>query len=358
MILGFVLATFLTGAQIEVIAKVGDQPLGGQLLRLVQVVQGEADGLKEVRTNPAGKARFDFQAKKASEDSAYVVITFVDGEVYSTSVFSSASPPKTPLLLQTFKSSNEIAALRISSVAYAFKQSDEGKLQVEESFTVENPTQNTISPEDPKVSTFKLDLPAQVFNFSYGAGFSEDTTKVEGNQIAVSTRLRPGSHYFSMTYEIDKARHSYSFKKNYSLPVDRVEAFLNHPSLGLPGFIAEKEQKFYQGGWGRLFYQPLEGQKTFSLKLTGLPLNIPWSWWMPFVILTLLGLGALGLKRIPSQETNSIPEDKKDLLAAVKSLRKLRGKNLISPKEYENKKLMLLELLVPHYEQTHDRQTP
>lgn len=355
MILSLIFATLIPAVPIDVIAKVGDKPLAGQLLRLVEVVQGKADGVKEERTNAQGKARFDFTIKKGSEESAYVVVTFVDGEAYTTGVFNSARLPKVPLVLQTFENSNEVSKLSISSVSYAFKLNEANQLEVEESFTVENPTQKTISSSDPKVAILKLDLPAQVFNFRYGDGFSEDTTQVEGNQIVVSTNFRPGSHYFSMNYEIDKARLSYSFKKNYSLPVQRVEAFLNHESLGLPGFNEEADRKFYQETWGRLFFKDLKGEKSFSLKLTGLPLNVPWSWWMPFVLLICLGIGVLALNRIRNQESSETPQNKRDLLMALKSLKQVRAKNLISTKEYENKKLMLLELLVPHYEQTHDR---
>ena len=357
MMLGFIFATFLTSAPIDVIAKVGKKPLAGQLLRLVEVVQGKADGIREERTNAQGKARFEFVTRKGSTENAYVIVTFVDGEAYTTAVFNVARLPKAPLLLQAYEKSHDVSALSISSVSYAFKLSEAGQLEIEEGFTVENPTDKTISTEDPKAEILKLDLPAQVFNFRYGEGFSEDTTHVDGNQIVVSTTFRPGSHYFSMNYEIDKARYSYSFKKSFSFPIQRVEAFLNDDALELPDFNTEEVKKFYQESWGRLLYKDINGAKSFSLKLTGLPLNIPWSWWMPFILLIGLGLGLMSLNRIRSQENAGIPQNKRDLLLALRSLRQVRGKNLISPKEYENKKLMLLELLVPHYEQKHDRPT-
>jgi hypothetical protein len=346
-------------APVEFEVRIGKDLKPNHLVRLISVVNGEAQNLKEARTNSKGRVRFDLP-KNAGD--AFVGLIFVGDEPYYSAVLNPTSPPRSLVLIQGFEASNDKSKLSMIDLSFAFLLREDEQLEIEESFVVRNAGQTAVQSSGPKDEIFRLTLPSQVFNFRYGQGFDQQNTRVEGNDLIFTGQLPPGDHFFSMNYEIDESRFSYEMKKAYSLPISRVDAFLNQERLRLPGFTKSADKKFYAGRWGQTWTKELpKPQKEFSVKVGGLPARIPWTWWLPYVCLFFFLSILLVVKKLrPSIESSKTfaDQEKAALLDRLIRLRRQKEKALISSKEYENKRLSLLEQLVPHYSQENDSPRP
>ncbi len=349
------LGLLIFAAELEVNAKIGNQALKGQKLRLVELSQGDAEPVLDVTSSDQGKARFKFNPKN---DRAYVVFTLYEGEPYSTEIVPGSKLPQKALVLQVYERTESLEDLSIENVSFAIR-SVEGRLEIEESFNVLNSGSKTVaSTPGPKAEVLRLRLPKKIFNLRYGQGFDEEHTRVEGNDLIITKSVRPGSHYFSLNYEIDQPRISVEFDRSFSRPVNSVEVFLNEEALKLSGleFVTTGE-KFYSAEMGRVFTAQLKPPATeFSFKVSGLPANIPWTWWLPYVLLAVYLIALMSVKSLKAPQSSLIEQKKRDLLMELKQIQILREKNLMDTREYEHKKLLILEQLVPHYSQDHDRQ--
>jgi hypothetical protein len=284
---------------------------------------------------------------------AIVGLVLIDEEAFYSAALNPSSPlPSTPVLIQAYRSTNDKSALSLADLSFAFLLREDDRLEVEESFVIRNGGQQSVRSAGPKDEIYRISLPRQVFNFRYGQGFNQETTRIEGNDLIFTGSLAPGDHYFSLAYEIDQARFSFEFEKKFSLPVSRVDAFLNDPQLRLPGFSMSSNQKFYAGVWGQVWTMYLDSARhEFKIQLQGLPARIPWTWWLPYVCLALFLLIWACLGRLRTPRHSYAEQQKEVLLDRLAKLRKLKERSLISSKDYENKRLSLLEQLVPHYSQ-------
>jgi hypothetical protein len=207
---------FVVSAPVEFEVRIGKDLKPNHLVRLISVVNGEAQNLKEARTNSKGRVRFDLP-KNAGD--AFVGLIFVGDAPYYSAVLNPTSPPKSLVLIQGFEASNDKSMLSMIDLSFAFLLREDEQLEIEESFVVRNAGQTAVESTGAKDEIFRLTLPSQVFNFRYGQGFDQQNTRVEGNDLIFTGQLAPGDHFFSMNYEIDESRFSYEMKKAYSLPI-------------------------------------------------------------------------------------------------------------------------------------------
>lgn len=350
-LLSLLLYTLPLAVQLEVEVRLADKASPRQMVRLLEVGDGKADLVKEQKTSATGSVVFNFSA---NPQKSYVAATFVDELPYTTALYSGSQLPKRPILLQTYPAKDDTTGLSIKELTFAFLLNDDGRLEVEESFILHNETDFAMVSRKEPPEIMRLSVPRQVFNLRYVQGFAEDTTRVEGNDIILSEPLPPGEHYFSMSYEVDQARFSFSMDREFSVPVQSLSAFFSSKSmrLDLP-HLTTGPTKAYGSTIGYTAHRDEPLGSRFSIPLKGLPANIPWSWWLPFV--TLLGLlvySFIAAWKLPKTSMTSIEQqnqEKQRLLQELREIRILHSQALMSTAEFEAKKLGILESLMPHY---------
>lgn len=351
MLLSLFVSLILTSRTVQVEVRTPDKKIEKHEVVLIKLEQ-EPKPIGNAKTNSKGIAtiKADF-----SDNDRIAAYTEFEGLSYFSDLYPASQLPKSGLKIKVFYSKASDPAVVVSEFQMLLKR-NEAMLDVEESFVIDNPTQSTIvgekeHPEDaPEI--FRFSIPKSAFNLSYGQGFRRGEVQIDGNDIVVQSPLMPGKSYYSIYYSIDRPHHSASLERKFSLPIDRIELALNDsrmkinsPAVASNGLRLFDNQNLY------LFTSPGVRDGMFTVEVSGLPWNIPLSWWLPFALficaLILLQFGG-GLKEV-STESKADETERKKLLLELKKLERLDESKMISKSEYFERKLKILQKISHFY---------
>jgi len=332
------------------------KPLPNQPVLLVSLGGGEARRISEGRTNSSGLAKLELE--QSSTSRTFAIATYFEEVPYFGPVFSVDRIPTEPLEIEVFRSLSSSPEVRIRSWQ-TLVWSRSPNVVIEESFSVLNPTDKVISGEltGEAREVFRISIPRHAFQLAFGEGFQRDALRYEGNEVVIEAPLFPGETYFSMQYSLDKVRYSTSLDKKVSIPVDRIEVASNDSRLRYSMALAATGSRVYRDEVIHLFEKNLDpAQKSWSLSISGFPLNIPVSWFLPLVFLPLIALGFF-IDRAQGQGRHSeLSEERKlekrklleDLLVTLK----MYQQGLLDGREYQMKRLRLIQSLSELYPQS------
>lgn len=352
MIFSSFLANLMIGASLSFQVLEANKELPDQDIRLQVLEDGALQFVQSGKTNSRGEVVFNFK-ETTNNQARYIASTSFEGRQFFSKPISLLAPPQDFHRLQVYKTQASSEGLRIQNFQMSARYVDT-QLVVEESFTILNPTNflltGTKTPEGAEV--FRLPLPSHIFNWNRLYGLN-DNFRVDGKELVVATPLAPGEHYFGYAYRIVAPKLSADVTRDFYLPIDSISISTNSPKirLSLPFSLVEGPPKFYRQEW----YQTYEAQMPQSwtgpleLKIKGLPLNVPFSWWLPFIgVLVFLSLAfsaQLGIKTELRRTSQSI----EPLLQSLRDLDTLLDRKVIDRAEFRNRRLQILQKLVPLY---------
>lgn len=351
MLLSLFVSLILTSRNVSVEISSPDKKIQNQEVVLIKLEQ-EPKPIGNAKTNSKGVAKIQADFNDSDRIAAY---TEFEGLSYFSDLFPASQLPKTGLKIEVFYSKASDPAVIVSEFQMLLKR-NEAMLDIEESFVIDNPTQSTIvgqkeHPEDaPEI--FRFSIPKSAFNLSYGQGFRRGEVQIDGNDIVVQSPLMPGKSYYSIYYSIDRPHYSASLERKFSLPVGRIELALNDPRMKINSPAVESNgRRLFDNQNLYLFTSAGVDDGTFTIEVSGLPWNIPLSWWLPFALficaLVLLQFGG-ALKEV-STESKTDEADRKKLLLELKKLERLDESKMISKSEYFERKLKLLQKISHFY---------
>lgn len=286
------------------------------------------------KTNSQGRALFSITDK---EKFSVAARTIYQGVSYFTDV--NFSNVKSPLTLRVYPATISSDALKIRDLQL-FLEPVEKSLRVDQQWTVFNPTQTTI------ISGFRVTLPSNGFDLQLQQGFSQDRTSFEGNDLVVTTPLLPGESRFGLIYSIEGKRTRATFAPQFSLPVE-------HLSLGINQDLSLKNKNFSAAGrrilndeWVSLYERAVEPGEALTIEVSGLPLGLRFSQWLPWIVVILL---CLLLWRLPRPQLATTLPDESKILDELIYLERARREKILSESEYQLRRLPLLERLMNAY---------
>ncbi|TVQ77672.1 MAG: hypothetical protein EA369_08795 [Bradymonadales bacterium] len=331
---------------LEVLVERGDQPLADQTVQLFGIQAGQSRKLMEGTTDRSGVLRFNLA--DAELDGLAAVVEY-EGVTYFSELKIPAAAFSGGLRVKVFPHRAGVEGLRILRNSFSFEWRG-SELFVLESFEIENSSSYTLTGkgEEPQRHILRFRLPRSAFNRRLAQGFSAGSVGSDGPETLLLQALAPGRHYFSIQYQIDRPRLSTLLGSRYSLPVDRLEVLLPEEmnwSLSELDFVSEG-RKFFGGQWQEIFRVD-SPEPGYRFRLSGLPLLMPWTWWLPLVSLGLLFIFSF-LFTGPGVSNTLGPKD--ELLKQLDRLEKLRERALIGLVEYQERRLKLFQRLIPIYE--------
>ncbi|MBN8555672.1 MAG: hypothetical protein J0L93_09525 [Deltaproteobacteria bacterium] len=335
----------LVSASFSVEVRLNQKPVAGQKIEFIGFKEGEPKANKEILTNAQGIAKFEFDPK---EEMNLVARTFYENISYFSPVFISSRIPKTPALIEVFKTATSNPEISITDLRY-FISATEAGLKIDQEIVIENPSHFTIV-GDPSHhdEVFRFTLPPGAFDLRFNFGFDEKETKFEGNDIIISRPLLPGTSRFNFSFAIEKPGRSFDLQQTFSLPVEKISFGTDRPELKILGLnLSESTNKVVSEKPIRAFDAKIEKTKEIQFKITGLPLHIEMGKVIPLAGFFLLFILGLSLSRDLS--TNTGADEKKRLLQDLQILLKLKSERLISENEFQRKRIQILEKLAAYY---------
>lgn len=343
--LGLSFLLSLSSLQVEVNARLGNEALSNHPVQIVGIRNAQSTTLGEQPTNSRGVVRF---SNLSSEVEGLAAVVEYEGIAYFSDFVRPSDNQQLKLQVQVFPRREGVEGLRITRNSYSFDWRPDGLL-VQESFEIENSSPYTLIGEGPEgqKTVLRFRLPQRSFNRSLGEGFQQGAVAVDGTDSLLQQAIPPGKHYFSLQYQIDRPRLSVDFSREFSLPVDEVEVLLpQSKNWSLSGLDFQPElTKYFQSDWVQVHRSSL-GRSSFDFELRGLPLMMPWTWWLPLLSFFVLLLGLFWKGREASVDSRQ----QESLLRELLKIRRLREKGLLSQTEFLERKLSVYERLIPLYE--------
>jgi hypothetical protein len=344
-------AVFVSGT-FEAEIRVDQKTLPHQKVELYGFKDGEERIRKEASTDVRGHVRFEVESK---EEIAVALRTVFENVAYYSSVFSTAFLPKTPLVLNVYRTAPSHKDVAISDLRFFVGTLSEG-IKVDEEIVIENSSPFTIvgdiatAKEDSGPEVFRFSLPSGAFDLRFNSGFDEKETRFEGNDIIVTRPLLPGTSRFNFSYAIETKGTSLPIHQTFSLPIDNLSFGTDARTLKITGLnLASIGEKVVSDKTTYLYETKISHQKELNFEIQGLPLHLKLVQILPFVgFLVLLLIGFFLLKSSKSTTAPSSTE-KNDLLQELSFLLKLKSEKLISEMEFQRRRLQLIENLAPFY---------
>jgi hypothetical protein len=309
----------------------------------VVLINSKGEGIDRAITDNKGVVRFNIDQEA---NPVVFAATAFQEVAYISKGISTKTSGSGPHSFVVFPSTVSKNALKISELSIFFEILGK-ELIVHQNFWIENTSQNSVraSPED---GVFQFTVPSRAFDFRYGDGFQRGEVENRGNTVVVKSALYPGFTYFSFRYSVDSPRWSLSLPQRFSLPVERLSLLSNRPQIRFQEpQLSEAFEKFYAGDRRRVFVGS-PGTSDFDVRLSRLPLNIPWTWWFPLALSSLMLLLALLPHQRESSATTSRALD--DLLEEWIYLQRLHETNHIDERDYRLRKVDLVEQLLPYFD--------
>ena len=345
MLLAALTFHLLIGASFSVEVQLNHKPVANQKIEFIGFNEGEPKAHKEILTNAQGIATFEFDSK---EEMNLVARTFYENISYFSPVFASNHPPKTPALIEVFKTSPSHASVSITDLRYFLNASDAG-LKIDQEIVVENPSSFTIVGDKAhQDEVFRFSLPPGAFDLRFNFGFDEKETKFEGNDIILSRPLLPGTTRFNLSFSIEKPGRSFTMQQTFSLPVEKLSFGTDRAELQILELpLSEMTNKVISEKPIRAFDAKIEKTKTIEFKITGLPFHLETEKIIPLVGFLVFLIFGVSLSK--NSSSHILTEEKKGLLEDLRVLLRLKSEKLISENEFQKKRLQIIERLAPHY---------
>lgn len=310
------------------------------LIRLDE--SGRSLGILSGKTDRKGMAQF----RTESQDYSVIARAHFQNVTYYSDMVLVGYP--SPLEINVYPSTREPLPLEIEDVRL-FVQSHEEGIMVSQQFIVLNPSDKTFlgSGTEESSETLRFSVPSSAFDLERGVGVNADSSRIENNDIIVSTPLVPGRTTFGLSYKMEKKRGRVQFKQALGIPAKQISIGIADAGVK-PSFadLATRHEKFFDGKVISTFewVLPQSAAKQLDFQISGLPLEVRFSHWLPFaLLLVLLGLVTLFLKRAPIAQDQSL--DRSQLLRELKSLERIKSQRLIEDSEYQLRRILLIEKL-------------
>ncbi|MGA0162631.1 MAG: hypothetical protein ACO3LE_00070 [Bdellovibrionota bacterium] len=340
MLLSTALSLLLLGSTVEWQLISNERPVSNQE---VVLVNSRAEGMGRGKTNAKGVVRFEVDA----ETNPFVFAgTVYEDVAYLSPAVSTKSKPTQPHRFEVYPSTLSKESLEIFDASIYFEV--RGKdLIVHQSFWVKNSSGSSVrSAENDAVFSFMV--PNSAFDFRYGEGFQRGEVENQGNSVLIKRPLYPGDSYFSFQYSVDSPRWSLELAQSFSLPVRNLSLLSNSSNIRFNDPKIESSfEKFYAGELRRVYLSKPDSSE-FTVQLSGLPLNIPWTWWFPLALSIAL-LFSLLIPQNESKRTEA-SKDFKDLIEEWTYLHRLYESSSLDEKTYRLRKLDLVEQLLPFFD--------
>lgn len=328
--------------QVRVISPGG--PVPNQEVEVVTFTGADSRNSATVKTNAAGIA--NIKVPDSERVSAGAKTLYQDVSYFSD---LAQSPFKKPLEIKVFPTTKDLKNLKIQEVRLLLSVAD-NKLKVEQEFILQNAGQKTIMPAGEKSPTFQFNLPASSFDLQFGMGFTQQETQVASNEIQIYSPLNPGLTRLTFTYGLEPSRASATLAQKVSAPIDSVSLIYLPDSLKVSGLdFQEGPQKWFQNTWVKTYSADSIQKNELNLKISGLPWDIPFSKWFPFVAFCIFAVSAILLSR-STQRFSDEGVAKKEILQELDFLESSRKKDFISERQYQLRRLAALEKLLKHDE--------
>lgn len=340
-----------TQAFVEIEVLKGVEAVPNQVVSFQEIQGGNLLNQESKRTNSRGRVRFDIPSSETPK--RFVASTLFDNETYFSPVISSESQENLNFPLQVFEARASQEGLVIKNLSIAARYLNQ-QLIIEESYTVENRSSYLLRglplPEGP--SLFQIQVPEGIFRWMPLFGFAQNDFRADGNTLHISKPLQPGEHFFAYSYVVDNPHIEFELSRDFDIPIESVELSTNSQEMGFDWFgqaLPTASSKFYRNEWLQLYEAPAPSSGSLQLQLTGLPWNIPWSWWLPLIGLGLfLAISFLAQSQMRGNLRQS-SLNRQEFLAELNKLEFLRSQRLIDQKEYRSRKISTLQKLVPLY---------
>ncbi len=326
----------------QVRISVGGKPLANQELELIKLDDsGQLTETLKRNSNAQGIATFSL----SKADSTMVARTNYQGVTYFSEMFRVGYP--LPLEIYAHPSTRDDVNLKVEDSRLFISAVEEG-IVVSQQFIVINPSNKTFlgKGEGQKAETFRFSIPSSAFDLERGAGIDADSARIENNDIILSTPLIPGRTLFALSYKMEKKRGSVSFKQKLSAPTDQISMGIANSEVR-PSFASEAtlSSKYFDGDliatYEMIFPKPVS---ELDFRISGLPLQIRFSHWIPLMMFVILLIAVILLSRRRLTPTSS-GFNRKDLLEELKALETIKTQRLIEDSEYQLRRLLLIEKL-------------
>jgi len=328
--------------QVRVMGPAG--PVSNQSIELFAFVEGRPEKTQTLKTNSQGIAVGRVPNLASTSAGARTLYQQV-------SYFSdlAVAPFNRPLEISVFPSSKDLSELRVKDLRLFFSILH-GKLQVEQEIILENPTRKTMIGEKEKAATFQFSLPSSSFDLQFGMGFTEQETQVTGNDIQISSPLHPGTSRWTFTYGLEPTRAKVDFDQKVSAPILNLSLSTKPESLWTEGIdFVDGPRKWFENDW--MSTRSVDGylKSEISMRVGGLPWNIPSSMWLPFVVFFLLAVYSILFLKDAAVAPLS-QDSRSAVLKELKFLEQSRRQEFMSERQYQLRRLAALEKLIEHNE--------
>jgi hypothetical protein len=267
------------------------------------------------------------------------------GVTYFSEMFRVGYP--LPLEIYAHPSTRDDVQLQVEDTRIFISAAEEG-IVVSQQFVVINPSDKTFlgKGEGEKAETFRFSIPSSAFDLERGAGIDADSARIENNDVILRTPLIPGRTLFALSYKMEKKRGAVNFKQKLSAPVDQISMGIATSGVK-PSFASEAvfSSKYFDGSliatYSMTFPKP---SQELDFRISGLPLEIRFSHWLPLIMLVILLIAIIALSRRKLAPTSS-GTDRSALLGELKALETIKTQRLIEDSEYQLRRLLLIEKL-------------
>jgi hypothetical protein len=345
MIFFFALATSLVATPLDIEVELEGSPVAKQNVEIVGFRQGEQVMHEEKITDAHGRVRFEVRPGEYN----LIVRSIYDGIPYFSEGLFAGQLPKQVVKMRVYRAAETNEHVRISDLRLFISASRED-VMIEEEILISNPTKTSLkgktTPQGPEV--FRLNLPANSHDLRFTAGFAEDATRFEGNDIISGKPLSPGTNRFGFRYAVEKSAMSAQISFKLPYPVEQVSLASSAAGTisGIP--LTKVTQKYLDEQMVPTYEAKLNGEQEFQLHLTGLPLKYRNSQVLPAVLLIVFCITILGLAR--RSKPTTVTDNRDELLQKYFALSKLKQKSLIDEVEFQRRRYVLLERLCHFYE--------
>jgi|GEM_PF-4324109 len=348
------LIPFFIGSLLQTKVLLINKPLAHQKMILLSVDSNQPKQVASKISDSKGMTRFRVENQK---DHTLVVVTSYKGLTYFSDLFSGNQVPKAVLPIVVYPTKEADKRVHVRELNLSFEQRG-ALLNVDESFVIDNPTHFSIvgkkMEDSDKNEVFRFGLPNSAYALRYGTGFQREAVSFDGYDVVITGPLAPGRNYFSLHYSVDKPRLRLKVPVHFSLPISKVEISTNKAALRPTGLnFKSAGKKLFENQDIYLFQADANHEKSFSLKISGLPLNVPFTWWLPLFSLLILALTLFVPRKLHlSSVVPPSANEKKKLLSDLRLLERMRKREMITSSEYQMKRLRLIQRLSAYYPET------
>lgn len=305
---------------------------------------GQDLGRLDAKTNASGLAVISL--KVIDPELVVAVRSTYDGVTYVSDIFSPAQEPS--LDFRVYPATKDPSKVHVNDLRLFFSEV-EGGVRVDQDLVIENAGSASFIGSSGSTEVLRLSLPSNIFDLNLGMGFSQDQVDFDKNDIILKSPLYPGITRFSVSYSLEAKRGAGLFNFSSVLPIDQVSMSTNLAGLKVLGLdLIEGPQKLFEDRFIKTFTANLSGTSSLSLKLKGLPWNLRFSQWAPFLfVVILLTFTFTWVQRTQVPEVD-LSQSRQKLLDELKWLEASREKKLLSAQDYQLRRLASLEKLALH----------